>query len=111
MYLGLAMIFYAYVNLIAYVLEKVWKIVQVIKSPFAKKRMGNEMDGGWMKGRRFQTDFQPLSDESTKYRNTVVEGQKQQAGGGAGVGGGKGRMLRFFALFTAIFTSINAHTA
>ncbi len=51
------MVFYAWINLAALVMETVWNVVTAVGRPFAPRTSGQS----WSKARRFQSDFEPLS--------------------------------------------------
>lgn len=89
------MIFYAWINLLAYIAEMIWNVFSAVTRPFSpSKSKVKEMEGRG-KARRFQSDFEPLNPSSppVKVNGVRANGAGQQ---------GKGRMLRLFALLTAV---------
>lgn len=86
------MIFYAWINLMALVLEMGWNGMQAVTRPFTLRRRGKGGKEGGKRARRFQSDFDPLTPEPVVRARSG--GQQQQ--------GGKGRMLRLFALFAGV---------
>ena len=107
------MIFYAWVNLAAYLLEKVWNVVSAVIRPFAPRRAnlmaGQAYEQTWPKARRFQSDFEPVSVSAAV--PTIKSNDKPSSGGQTKP---RGRMLRLFALFSALLavaaTGVEANT-
>lgn len=96
------MIFYAWINLAAFILEKVWNVVSAFSRPFSTRgrtsTVGQQQhEQAWPKARRFQSDFEPLSTSPTP-ATLKDPGNKATAGQAKP----RRRMLRFFALFTAL---------
>ncbi|CBQ70108.1 related to flavin-containing monooxygenase [Sporisorium reilianum SRZ2] len=109
------MLFYAWVNLAALILETVWNVVSAPTRPFSPRR-GTSKAGQqpyeqvWPKARRFQSDFEPLSTSPA----TATLKNPVNSKATAGQTKPRGRMLRFFALFTALLavtvTGVEANT-
>ena len=105
------MLFYAWINLAALILEKVWNVVNALTHPFSLRRKQPSsavgVDQHWPKARRFQSDFEPLQPTTAvKPAATIRQHHQQQQP--------KGRMLRLFALVTAMLavagTGVEANT-
>lgn len=98
------MIFYAWINLAALVLEKIYNVVAAVSRPFMTG--SQEHQPPWSRSRRFQSDFEPLSP-TTRVAIDKQPTNKAQAQP-------RGRMLRFFALLTALLavagTGVQANT-
>ena len=100
------MIFYAWINLCALILEQTWRIVSTLLHPFSRSaNPGSRPDSlpGRNKARRFQSDFEPIAASPTAVTATAnkhyAPQQQQQP---------KGRMLRLFALLTALLAVTSA---
>ncbi|SOV01869.1 related to flavin-containing monooxygenase [Ustilago sp. UG-2017a] len=92
------MIFYAWINLAAYILETVCNALSTLTRPFSPSVKGKSLQTeGSMKARRFQSDFEPLNSSAAPVEVNGVKGTGQQ---------GKGRMLRLFALLTAVVAMV-----
>lgn len=91
------MLFYAWVNLTALILEKVCRFITALTRPFSPKTSKSTLSDqhpDWPKGRRFQSDFEPVFATTTVKPTGTIHQQQQQKP--------KGRMLRLFALFAAM---------
>nr|CDI56133.1 related to flavin-containing monooxygenase [Melanopsichium pennsylvanicum 4] len=103
------MIFYAWINIAALVLEKTWNFVSIFTHPFSARhswKMGMDAQQNWPKARRFQSDFDPLSAATAP---TKVNGQVHRQNGGQQQQR-RDRMWRLFALFTSLLAIAVAPT-
>ncbi|KAJ9476067.1 Flavin-binding monooxygenase-like [Pseudozyma hubeiensis] len=109
------MIFYAWINLTALILEKMLDAVTLLTRPLSSSRKASmasvQQKQAWSKARRFQSDFEPLST-GPAVTTVKVPGEKVKAGQTPSNKGG--RMLRLFALFSAMLavagTGVEANT-
>lgn len=90
------MIFYAYVNLLALVLEKSLALVGACTRPFVPRSLA-QSKWSFTSARRYQSDFAPESVErETKANHPAAPAPTPAA---------RGRMLRLFALLSAVVMS------